>query len=224
MRWRIRSIRTSGSTRTGRSSRTRARSRWARESTPGWRRSSPRSSMPISIRSWSSTPPTAVGRRRTCTAILTSAARSRSPAAPNSTKGFWIRYRLVAAQARARLAAAAAELWDVPADEVAFERGVVRHASGQAGDVRDSSPRARSGCRFPTVSSPRRLSDYTLIGGARLRVDSVPKILGTTRFTIDVSVPWDADRGRAAPAAVRRDGRIRGRSRRRCPSPASPRW
>ena len=34
--------------------------------------------------------------------------------ASNSTKGFWIRYRLVAAQARARLAAAAAELWDVP--------------------------------------------------------------------------------------------------------------
>src|SRR6202012_3238709 len=32
-------------------------------------------------------------------------------------------------------------------------------------------------------------SDYALIGSARLRVDSVPKILGTTRFTIDVSVP-----------------------------------
>src|SRR5205807_9173969 len=35
----------------------------------------------------------------------------------NSTKGFWVRYRLVAAQARARLAAAAAELWNVPVDE-----------------------------------------------------------------------------------------------------------
>src|SRR5690242_4222283 len=33
--------------------------------------------------------------------------------ASNSTKGFWARYRLVAAQARARLGAAAAELWDV---------------------------------------------------------------------------------------------------------------
>src|SRR4051794_11742316 len=51
--------------------------------------------------------------------------------ASNSTKGFWGRYRVVAAQARARLAAAAAELWDVPADEVEFERGVVRHASGK---------------------------------------------------------------------------------------------
>src|SRR6476619_7140534 len=51
--------------------------------------------------------------------------------ASNSTKGFWVRYRLVAAQARARLAAAAAELWDVPVDEVELERGVVRHASGE---------------------------------------------------------------------------------------------
>src|SRR5882757_2394630 len=41
--------------------------------------------------------------------------------ASNSTKGYWARYRLVAAQARARLAAAAAELWHVPADEVEFE-------------------------------------------------------------------------------------------------------
>jgi aerobic-type carbon monoxide dehydrogenase small subunit (CoxS/CutS family) len=51
--------------------------------------------------------------------------------ASNSTKGFWKRYRLVAAQARGRLAAAAAELWDVPADEVEFKRGIVRHAGGQ---------------------------------------------------------------------------------------------
>ena len=35
--------------------------------------------------------------------------------ASNSTEGFWVRYRLVAAQARARLVAAAAEAWGVPA-------------------------------------------------------------------------------------------------------------
>ena len=97
---------------------------------------------------------------------------------------------LVAAQARARLAAAAAELWDVSTDEVEFERGVVRHASGREGDVRGSLPRARSSSRLPAASSRRTLSDYTLIGGeARLRVDSVPKILGATRFTIDFSAP-----------------------------------
>ncbi len=108
--------------------------------------------------------------------------------ASNSTKGFWIRYRTVAAQARARLAAAAAELWDVPADEVIFERGVVRHASGQEATFGELAARAER-LPVPDGVEPKDISDYTLIGGARLRVDSVPKILGTTRFTIDVSVP-----------------------------------
>jgi isoquinoline 1-oxidoreductase beta subunit len=107
----------------------------------------------------------------------------------NSTKGFWVRYRLVAAQARARLAATAAELWDVPADEVAFERGAVRHASGRQATFAQLAARAEQ-LPVPDGVQPKDLSEYKLIGGdGRLRVDSLPKILGTTRFTIDVSVP-----------------------------------
>ncbi len=45
--------------------------------------------------------------------------------------------------------------WDVPAAEVEFERGVVRHPSGKRGDVRASSRRAPSSCRFPTACSRR---------------------------------------------------------------------
>jgi isoquinoline 1-oxidoreductase beta subunit len=108
--------------------------------------------------------------------------------ASTSTKGFWIRYRLVAAQARARLAAAAAELWGMPADEVTFERGVAHHPSGKRATFGELAARAEL-LPIPDGVRPKSLSDYALIGGARLRVDSVPKILGTTRFTIDVSVP-----------------------------------
>jgi isoquinoline 1-oxidoreductase beta subunit len=108
--------------------------------------------------------------------------------ASTSTKGFWIRYRLVAAQARARLAAAAAELWDVRADEVSFECGVVYHPSGKQATFGELAARAEQ-LPIPDGVSPKDLSDYTLIGSARLRVDSVPKILGATRFTIDVSLP-----------------------------------
>ncbi len=109
--------------------------------------------------------------------------------ASSSTRGFWVRYRLVAAQARARLAAAAAELWGVPADEVEFRRGVVRHASGQEATFAQLASRAEQ-LPVPDGVRPKDLSEYKLIGGERrLRVDSVPKILGTTRFTIDVSVP-----------------------------------
>jgi isoquinoline 1-oxidoreductase subunit beta len=107
----------------------------------------------------------------------------------NSTKGLWVRYRLAAAQARARLAAAAAEDWDVPADEVEFEHGVVRHASGKQATFARLAARAEQ-LPVPDGVEPKSPSDYKLIGGeGRLRVDSVPKILGTTRFTIDVSVP-----------------------------------
>ena len=108
--------------------------------------------------------------------------------ASTSTKGFWIRYRLVAAQARARLAAAAAELWGLPADEVTFDRGVAHHPSGRRATFGELAARAEL-LPIPDGVQPKSLSDYALIGGARLRVDSVPKILGTTRFTIDVSVP-----------------------------------
>jgi isoquinoline 1-oxidoreductase beta subunit len=107
----------------------------------------------------------------------------------NSTKGFWIRYRLVAAQARARLAGAAAELWDVPAGDVQFQRGVVRHASGREATFAELAARAEQ-LPVPDAVQPKDVSEYNLIGGeGRLRVDSLPKILGTTRFTIDVSVP-----------------------------------
>jgi isoquinoline 1-oxidoreductase beta subunit len=107
----------------------------------------------------------------------------------NSTKGFWIRYRLIAAQARARLAAAAAELWDVAPGEVEFERGVVRHASGKEATFAQLAARAEQ-LPVPDGVQPKASSEYKLIGAeGRLRVDSVPKILGTTRFTIDVSVP-----------------------------------
>jgi isoquinoline 1-oxidoreductase beta subunit len=108
--------------------------------------------------------------------------------ASTSTKGFWIRYRMVAAQARARLAAAAAELWDVRADEVSFERGVVHHPRGEHATFGELAARAEQ-LPIPDGVSPKDLSDYTLIGSPRLRVDSVPKILGTTRFTIDVTLP-----------------------------------
>src|ERR1700754_2362434 len=94
--------------------------------------------------------------------------------ASNSTKGFWVRYRLVAAQARARLASAAAELWGVDAGEVEFERGVVRHASGRTAPFAQLAARAER-LPVPDGVQPKHLSDYTLVGReGRLRVDSVP--------------------------------------------------
>jgi hypothetical protein len=71
---------------------------------------------------------------------------------------------VVAAQARARLAGAAAELWDVPADEVEFERGVVRHSSGREATFAQLAVRAEQ-LPVPDGVEPKDLSEYKLIGG-----------------------------------------------------------
>ena len=129
-------------------------------------------------------PPTA-----TCTAIPTLGGALQLTGASNSMKGFWVRYRLAAAQARARLVAAAAEAWDVPAEEVEVESGVVRHANGRQAPFAELAARAEQ-LPVPDGVEPKDAADYKLIGReGRLRVDAVPKILGTTRFTIDVSLP-----------------------------------
>ena len=64
--------------------------------------------------------------------------------ASTSTVGFWARYRLAAAQARARLVAAAAEAWGVPAEEVEISSGVVSHRGREAGGVRGPSRPGRA--------------------------------------------------------------------------------
>ncbi len=109
--------------------------------------------------------------------------------ASTSTKGFWDRYRLAAAQARARLAAAAAEAWQVPAEEVEISSGVLLHASGKRAGFGEFAVRAGQ-LPVPDGVRPKDPGQYKLIGReGRLRVDAPGKILGTTQFTIDVTLP-----------------------------------
>jgi len=109
--------------------------------------------------------------------------------ASTSTVGYWARYRLAAAQARARLVAAAAEAWGVPAGEVEIASGVVSHPSGQRAGFGDLAVKAAQ-LPVPDGVQPKDRNQYTLIGReGTLRVDAAGKILGRTRFTIDVTLP-----------------------------------
>jgi aerobic-type carbon monoxide dehydrogenase small subunit (CoxS/CutS family) len=140
--------------------------------------------------------------------------------ASNSTTGFWGRYRLVAAQARARLIAAAAEQWRVAAYEIEVDAGVLRHASGRTATFGELAARAEQ-LPVPDGVGPKAKSAYKLIGReGRLRIDAPDKILGTTQFTIDVTPPRSVDRRRAPPTTIRGDRqphRRSGRTRnRRC--------
>ena len=109
--------------------------------------------------------------------------------ASNSTKGYWGSYRIVAAKARARLVAAAAERWQVPPGEIEVESGVLRHPSGQEATFADLAGRAEQ-LPVPDGVEPKPKAAYKLIGReGRWRVDGPEKILGRTQFTIDVALP-----------------------------------
>ena len=109
--------------------------------------------------------------------------------ASNSMKGFWVRYRLAAAQARARLVAAAAEAWGVPVVEVEVEDGLLRHPRGSRATFGELAARAEQ-LPIPDGVKPKDAGNYKLLGhDGRLRVDAVPKILGATQYTIDLSLP-----------------------------------
>jgi isoquinoline 1-oxidoreductase subunit beta len=109
--------------------------------------------------------------------------------ASNSTRACWARFRQVAAQARARLIAAASETWGVPPAEVEIDSGVVSHSSGKPAMFADLAPISDK-MPIPDGVQPKDRGEYRVIGReGRLRVDTAAKILGKTQFTIDVSLP-----------------------------------
>jgi isoquinoline 1-oxidoreductase subunit beta len=111
----------------------------------------------------------------------------------NSMKGSFLRYRQAGARAKARLVAAAAEAWRVPAAEVVVERGVLSHASGKRATFGELAARAEQ-LPVPDDVRLKEPSAFKLIGReGRLRVDAAEKILGRTGYTIDVSLPGMAE-------------------------------
>ena len=128
--------------------------------------------------------------------------------ASNSMKGFWVRYRQAAAQARARLVAAAAAAWQVPAEEVQIERGLLRDGNGRQATFAELAAPAE---RLPVPENvspkdPSGLQADRARGTAacrRRREDPRPDRIHARRER-----PGDGDRGRASPAALRRDGRV----------------
>lgn len=106
-----------------------------------------------------------------------------------STRAFWMRYRQVAAMARARLVATAAFRWGVPSGEITVESGVLHHPSGKQatfGELAEAAQRIAP----PANVQPKSTDQYRLIGREDiLRVDSPTKLLGMARYTIDMTWP-----------------------------------
>lgn len=95
--------------------------------------------------------------------------------------------RKAGATARAMLVAAAAQEWNVPADEITVEKGRIRHAaSGKESGFGAFAEKAKGQVvpQDPALKDPK---DFVLIGTDLPKLDTREKINGTAIFTLDIT-------------------------------------
>ena len=100
----------------------------------------------------------------------------------------WMQLRQAGAEARARLVAAAAKQWEVPASEIFIDNGVVKHLSGRNAQFGELVETAQA-LPAPQDVKPKDPSQWRYIGKDFARVDAKPKTNGTAVYTIDVKLP-----------------------------------
>jgi len=106
----------------------------------------------------------------------------------SSIANSWDQLRKAGAAARAMLAAAAAEAWEAPVEEISVAGGVISHPSGRSGGFGAFAARAAQ-MTPPAEPALKDPSAYALIGRPLPRIDSPEKTDGTAVYTIDVTRP-----------------------------------
>lgn len=105
----------------------------------------------------------------------------------SSVKDSWLPMREAGAAARARLIAAAADLWGVNRADCRTVAGRVLHPDGRSLGYGELAPRAAAfGDVAFTLKSPR---DFRLIGHDVERLDARSKVDGSARFGMDIRLP-----------------------------------
>jgi len=99
-------------------------------------------------------------------------------------------HRQAGAMARAMLVAAAARRWQVSADEITVENGVVKHLRSSRQATFGSLARLAATMPAPARVTLKDPKNFKLIGAAHLpRVDSKGKTNGSAVYSIDVLLP-----------------------------------
>jgi isoquinoline 1-oxidoreductase beta subunit len=106
----------------------------------------------------------------------------------SSIKDLWLPMREAGASARAMLANAAAQRWQVPLAECQIAEGRVTHASGKAARFGELAAQAASGA-LPGRVPLKRIDQFRLIGQPTRRIDAGAKLVGAARFGIDMVLP-----------------------------------
>ncbi|HSW04068.1 xanthine dehydrogenase family protein molybdopterin-binding subunit [Aquabacterium sp.] len=110
---------------------------------------------------------------------------------------------LIAAAARARLVAAAAQQWGLSASTLKVVAGVVVAPDGRTAAYGALTALASS-LPLPVNVPPKPASQYTLIGKPARRLDALAIVTGQKKFTMDQAVP------NAKPTMLRMPTQIRG--------------
>jgi isoquinoline 1-oxidoreductase beta subunit len=100
----------------------------------------------------------------------------------------WDQLRKAGAEARARLVAAAAKAWNVPAGEITINDGILRHRSGKSGPFGQFASAAQT-IALTADPKPKDPSQWRYIGKQFAKVDTKPKTTGEAQYTIDVKLP-----------------------------------
>ena len=121
----------------------------------------------------------------------------------SSVRCFDVALPLIAAAARARLLAAAAQQWGLPAASLAVAAGVVIAPDGRTASYGSLSASA-SLLPLPTQALAKPAAQYKVIGKAAGRLDARDIVTGKKKFTMDQVVP------NAMPTMLRMPSQIRG--------------
>lgn len=108
-------------------------------------------------------------------------------ASSSSVKDSWQPLREAGAAARARLLAAAAQVWRVPVTACRTDAGRVLHADGRS--LAYGELAARAAGIGDIAFSPKPVQAFRLIGQSVPRIDVPSKTDGTARFGMDVRLP-----------------------------------
>ena len=106
----------------------------------------------------------------------------------SSIKDLWLPMREAGASARAMLANAAAQRWQVPPAECQVAEGRVTHASGKTARFGELAAQAANGT-LPERVPLKRVDQFRLIGQPVRRIDAGAKLVGAARFGIDMVLP-----------------------------------
>lgn len=122
----------------------------------------------------------------------------------NSIRSLYNPVRTAAATARARLVAAAAGQWGVPASELTVTDGVITSPTGQTATYGSLSAAAASPTLATLAVTPKPPSEYRLVGTPTSQVANRAIVTGQQQYTLDLDIPG------AMPTMVRRAPTIKG--------------